>query len=317
MIRYLTHNEIDKEKWDAAIDQALNGIIYPYSFYLDQVAPRWEALVYNDYEAVMPLPHRTKWGVRYVFQPFFIQQLGVFSSKPMGADTVERFIDAIPIHFRFCQLNFNTYNTIGGGRNRSVRKRRNFELDLIAPYEQLYANYAENTRRNLKKAQKSGIFITINSDPDIIIQSFRNNRGKDIASFSEADYLTLKHLIYSGLHRGNATIYSAWDETNSFCAGIVFMQSHRKSILLFSGSMPQARQNGAMAALVDRFISDHAGENLTLDFEGSDQDSLARFYKGFGAKECSYYELTIHNFPLILKPITDLYLSWRRRSVRN
>ena len=65
-IRYLTRREIDTTKWDHCIDTAGNGLIYAYSFYLDHMARNWDALVLNDYEAVMPLTWNSKFGIRYL-----------------------------------------------------------------------------------------------------------------------------------------------------------------------------------------------------------------------------------------------------------
>ena len=65
-IQYLSHKEINKTKWDACILNAPNGLIYPYSFYLDHMAKNWDALVFGDYEAVMPLT----WNKKYSFLLF-------------------------------------------------------------------------------------------------------------------------------------------------------------------------------------------------------------------------------------------------------
>ncbi|HRF18349.1 MAG TPA: hypothetical protein PK977_09275 [Chitinophagaceae bacterium] len=54
-IRYLTHREIDKAKWDYRVSSSSNGLIYAYSYYLDTMSKNWDALVLNDYEAIMPL----------------------------------------------------------------------------------------------------------------------------------------------------------------------------------------------------------------------------------------------------------------------
>ena len=59
-IKYLQHKEIDKAKWDACIEQAPNGLIYSYSWYLDAMSKHWDALVLKDYEAVMPLTWNKK-----------------------------------------------------------------------------------------------------------------------------------------------------------------------------------------------------------------------------------------------------------------
>ena len=81
MIRYLTHNQIDKQRWDDCIEKSPDGIVYAWSWYLDVVHPSWEALVEDDYEAVMPLTGNKKFGVNYLFQPFFTQKFGTFERK--------------------------------------------------------------------------------------------------------------------------------------------------------------------------------------------------------------------------------------------
>ena len=43
-----------------------------------------------------------------------------------------------------------------------------------------------------------------------------------------------------------------------------------------------------MTFLIDEMIRKHANQALTFDFEGSDDDNLARFYLGFGGVECTY-----------------------------
>jgi len=317
MIYYFPHSEIDFEKWDECIENCINGIIYPYSYYLDQVSPGWDALIMGNYEAVMPLPHRKKAGISYVFQPFFVQQLGVFSPQPISQEMVNEFLIHIPGKFRFVNYNLNTYNKIESSDLYRLRERPTFELDLISPYDNIRQNYSENTRRNLKKAEKSKIFVTRSSSPDEIIHTFRTYRGKRIKNLNNPEYLMLKHLIYSGIHRGNAMVYNAYTEQNNFCAGVVFFHSHKKSILIFSGSTPEARKNGAMTAIINQYIQDYSEKNITLDFEGSEDKNLARFYRGFGSKECLYLQLTINNFPLILKPLARWYFWLREISNRS
>jgi hypothetical protein len=311
MIRYIEHKQIDRDKWDTCIESAINGIIYPYSFYLNQVSPGWDALVMGDYEAVMPLPVKRRWGVSYIVQPPFVQQLGVFSKSPVKESLVREFIRHIPRRFRYVEMSLNTFNPLMSPL--WLQKRKTYELDLIPGYDFLRRNYSEQIKRNLKKAQKSKIYVVKNSDPNPVIESFRKNRGKNIRQLNDRHYAMLKHLVFSGIQRGTAEIYNAYTAENTFCAGIIFFTSHNKSILIFSGSTPDARQNGAMSAIIDRYIDEHAGQNLTLDFEGSNEKNLARFYAGFGSKECVFLQVKIVNLPLILKPLIKLYLLARRR----
>ncbi len=307
MIQYVEHDKIDFDKWDQCIDDSINGLIYPYSFYLNQVSPRWSALVMDDYKAVMPLTSKSKYGFHYIMQPPFVQQLGVFAQSPVSEVLLKSFINQIPKKYNYIIYNLNTFNPVSIAGLKSLRKSKTYELDLITSYEYLQNNYSSQIKRNIKKAQKNKVFITKHADPMPIIEAFRQNRGKSISQLGQQQYDTLKHLIYSGIYRGNTEIYSAYTAHNTFCAGIVFLTTHKKSILIFSGSTPEARENGAMSAIIDHYIKEHAGLNLTLDFDGSNQINLARFYAGFGSKECVFLQIEINHLPIILKPLAKLY----------
>ncbi len=315
MIRFLTHDQIDFDRWDRCIDEAVNGIFYGYSWFLDMCTANWAALVEDDYSAVMPLPIRKKAGISYAYQPFFIQQLGVFSTSSLTAEVTLRFLEAIPPDIGLVDVNLNTFNPLPANYPAIGSRGVTYELDLILPYGQLLQNYSKNTRRNIKKAREQKVFVTSHGRPEDIIHAFRQNRGLKGVPFSEKDYLVLKHLIYAGMHKGMASLKCAYSQTNDFCGGIVFFKSHQKSVWLFSGTTPQARENGAMSLLVDEFIREHAGKELVLDFEGSSDPKLARFYRGFGSQECVFLQIKMNRLPWLLKPLVNSFL-WLRRTGR-
>ena len=109
MIHYLQHNQINLTKWDATIAEC--GNIYAYSWYLDVVHPGWNALVEDDYQSVMPITGGKKFGVNYLFQPYFVQQLGVFSKQPLTSEKLSDFLNAIPKKYRFAEIRLNESNT--------------------------------------------------------------------------------------------------------------------------------------------------------------------------------------------------------------
>jgi len=308
MIKYLEYTDIDIGKWDHCIDLSINGIIYPYSFYLDQVCPGWSALILDDYQAVMPLPGKTKMGINYIMQPPFVQQLGVFSPHPVTEEVMKEFLDSIPLKYLYLNVNLNTFNPLHAGFQNNTSKGITYELDLIEPYEQLKTRYSAQTQRNLKKAQRENLFIVKNNDPLPVIDAFKNNKGKETGNFTPKHYKMFKNLVFSLIYKGMAEVYSAFDNNNSFCAGIIFFTSHKKSVLIFSGSMAVARKNGAMTAILDHFIRENAENHLILDFEGSTDKNLARFYAGFGSKECVFLRIENKKFPSIFKPFANLYL---------
>ena len=83
MIRIIKRRDLDLQKYDSCIDESLQSRIFAFSWYLDIAVEQWEVAVLNDYEAVMPLPVRQKFGISYVYPPFWILELGIFSKEPI------------------------------------------------------------------------------------------------------------------------------------------------------------------------------------------------------------------------------------------
>ncbi|HVG16636.1 MAG TPA: hypothetical protein VM935_16800, partial [Chitinophagaceae bacterium] len=132
-IRYLQHKEIDKQSWDNCIDNAPNGLIYAQSEYLDGMCTNWDGLVLDNYDAVMPLPWRRKWGLCYLYQPYFTASLGVFA-ETISEALVQEFIRHIPKKFIYWDIMFNEENTFSSlslsKSNLQVIKRNNYVLNL-------------------------------------------------------------------------------------------------------------------------------------------------------------------------------------------
>jgi len=298
MIKYLNNHEINKQKWDACIRESFIGMVYAFSWYLDFVTEDWEALVEGDYERVMPLIPAKKLGVNYLFQARFTQQLGVFSINILTEKVVSDFLNAIPKKFKFAEINLNTFNKVAQGKYK-IYKWLNHELDLINSYSHIFKNYSTNLKRNIKKAEKSGISLNKNVKPDEIIKLFRENRGRKIKTLTEIDYMKLKRLSYMGIYKGVVQTYGVYTNKNELCAGAIFVRSKNKTIFLFSGLSQAGKDTNAMAYLINSFIKEYSQHHITLDFEGSNDPNLARFYKSFGSKECYYPHIKISNLSML------------------
>ncbi|KAK6020229.1 hypothetical protein OSTOST_14121, partial [Ostertagia ostertagi] len=149
-IRFVQHDSIDLQKWDRCINEASNGLVYVSSFYLDHMAAHWDALVMGDYAVVMPLTWNKKYGIHYLYQPFLVAQGGIFG-KNITPDTITSFIEAIPKKFRLVEISMNTGNLFNITSKQGLL-RVNYVLDLKKPYDQLYAGYRDNIKRNIRKA---------------------------------------------------------------------------------------------------------------------------------------------------------------------
>lgn len=306
MIVYLIHSEIDKKKWDNCIRQSFNGNVYVCSWYLDLVHEGWDALVEDDYQRVMPLTLKKKFGITYYYQPFFTQQFGVFSINILNSDIIEKFINNIPSHVKLIDVNFNSFNNFVDGKY-SIIINNNYLLDLINEYPKTASKYSNNIKRNLKKGLKSNLVFMKGVKPESVISLFRSNKGADINKWTDSNYIVLHRIMYGAIHKGMGTIYGVYSEHNELCAAAFFLKNDYRLIFLFSGTNEFARKNGAMTFLIDNVIRKYSSGSKILDFEGSNNQNLARFYKGFGAKKTTYTRLRINRLNLFLGTLLRVY----------
>ncbi len=302
MIRHIKHTEINRSKWDECISASPHGLIYAASWYLDIVSPHWEALIEDDYSFVFPLTGRKKWGFNYLFQPYFTQQLGVFGRTEAPTESrINDFINNIPVNFKLVEIQLNELNKAEFPKGVSKTVRLTHHLNLSDSYEKIKANYSENTRRNIQKAIKNSLEITKDSSFQDIVNLFRQNKGDEVKNLNAKDYLVLEKLLTSAKEQGLLEIKSVLNPSGTLLAGAIFIRSYHSFIFLFSATNAEAKETGAMSAIIDSFIHDHSGENKYLDFEGSMDPNLARFYKSFGSKEVVYLQIRRNTLPLILR----------------
>jgi hypothetical protein len=81
--------------------------------------------------------------------------------------------------------------------------------------------------------------------------------------------------------------------------GAVLVHYKNRSIFFFSSLTEKGKESSAMYYFLNDFISKNEGR--VLDFEGSNNEGLARFYKGFGAHEENYFSYVLNRLPLPLR----------------
>jgi hypothetical protein len=300
MIQHLQHTDIDKVKWDQCISESPYGRIFAYSWFLDIISPGWDGLIEGDYSSVFPLTHHSKYGFTYLYQPFFTQQLGLFSGKQPSAEHLNLFLEIILSDYRFIDINLNSFNLIAT-EHFEVYLNSTYEIRLSHEYPKLSSCYSENAKRNIKKAENRNVTISNENLTDEVISMFRANQGKLYPRIKDQHFSRLSSVMTEGINRAVGKTYIARDSSGMLCAGAYFIYSHNRYVFLFSGNIPESRDNGAMFLLIDQFIKDHAGQNDLLDFMGSNRESLARFYAGFGAKEVRYPRVKINRLPWWVK----------------
>ena len=297
-IHYLQQYEINKTKWNECISNADNGLIYAQSFYLDNMAKRWDALVMGDYEAVMPLTANKKYNIHYLYQPAFTASLGIFGND-LTEILIENFINTIPKKFKLIEIALNYKNTISTF-SKSILIKNNYTLNLNKSYNELYAGYKENIKRNIKKALQLHCVCKKNIPvKDVIELSWPTLQS--LTNTSEDDYTRFEN-VYNYLNKKNQAItYGIYSANEELLASCVYFFDNKRAYYILVGNHPNGKTMGASHFLIDRFINDYAEQNLLLDFEGSDIRNLAYFYSSFGATLETYPFLKMNRLPALIK----------------
>src|ERR1035437_1377627 len=278
MINYIEHKNINKQKWDACINESANASIFIYSWYLDIVSENWSALVLNDYEAVFPLASKSKYKINYIVQPFFTRYFGLFSKTEITKKLITSFLKAIPEKFKYVE--FCLHETLDFVAPEYAKTERKFQLlDLNSSYEILYKGYSDNAKRSVKKAIKAELIVKNNVAPEVIVNLFKSTKGGELGVFKPNDYKILLALMNVCVKQNIAKSVAVYDKENNLCAAGFFMKSDNRFVFLKSGVTDYGKANGAMHFLFDSFIKQYSGEENILDFGGSSVDTVARFYR--------------------------------------
>ena len=298
MIKYITHSQIDKQKWDHCIKNSPVFLPYTYSWYLDIVSPGWEALIRGDYEFIMPLTGSRKFGINYVFPPTYCQQLGVIPAHEKNQFEIDDFICSIPDKYSYISIFLNRNNIITNpSLVDKIHYGTNYVLNMNESYQTISKHYSENTIRNIKKAIKREIEFT---DKPISALEWSQHKIEMIYekkiqlrkkyAYRIADLINLENKEKQNL------FYTAYNHSNNIISGLLVMIIS-KTAMIFSFSKKEGKESRAYFMLLDKFIKEYAGKINTLDFMGSNIPGIAYTNEGFGGVPVKYPVIEINRLP--------------------
>ncbi len=275
---HLKHHDIDKAAWDATVGEASVRLPYAFSWFLDVVSPQWEALVTPDYTYVMPLPVKRKFGIAYVIQPRWTQQLGIFSKEPLTSDIIDEFLRHIP----YLSYDFNLHY----GHLGTFKSLPNRIIDLSASYSEIQQAFSKNTKRNVSKAEQSGLIVqTI--DYQVLVNFWRSQNDDKPAELGHK----LPLLYEAAQQHKMGVCYGVFTAHHELVATLMTLETDARIIYLVPTSNRLGKELCAMFLLVDYLLKTNAGTAKVFDCEGSQIPGVSRFYEGFGAVLQPYFTI--------------------------
>ncbi|MGM0406500.1 MAG: hypothetical protein ACQERU_00885 [Bacteroidota bacterium] len=304
MINFLKYSEIDFLRWDNCINNAINGNIFAYSWYLNILCDEWCGLVMGKYDYVMPVIHKKKFNQNIIYAPVLGPRLGVFSNHLLTVDIVRQFIHAIPNSYRYIEINMNKFNKFEDNSFK-IKELKTYEIDLIQPGKKIRDNYTNFFQKELKTAVQQKTTIINGLQPNELINFAQDYRNKSYPKITKADIQQLRMIIAFSIRYNLGEIYGAYDDRNNLIAAAFFLKSKRKVYLMYNAVSKKGEKTKALYLLVDKYIEVHAEKNLTLNLEYICTKQKNEFLTGIGALALNYLNIKNNQLPLyirLLKP---------------
>lgn len=303
-VAYIKNKNIDKKKWDCCINNAANKLIYAQSFFLDIMAVNWDGIVLGDYEAIMPLTWKSKWGIRYLYQPAFLQQGGIFFKIALNDETIQQFFKIVLTSFKFAEVTGNYLNaSLQQLPFLKTNSCNNFIINLKQSYAAIYTNYSFSCKKSLKRIKKFRLQYQLSDDFASIIQLYKKLYGKRLPHILNRDYTNFKKLCIGLTPQQNLItrqVYTAKDEL--LCA-VILLKDDNRLYNIISCITDAGKKLEANYFLYDHIFQEFSEQELIFDFEGSDITGIANFYSKFNPENQPYLFIKYNN----LNPFFKLF----------
>ncbi len=296
-LRVLEQKNINYEAWDKCILSSNTPLVFAQSWYLNATCEKWKALVYGDYETVMPLTFGTNQFIKYLIQPPFTPQLGLFGKinekiiKEVSAFLREQFLYVnIETNFR-CKLLPDSLTT----------EKQTF---IIASGSKIKIN--ENSKRNISKALKEGLVFEEIHDFKFIMRTCNRMVVPWLVreiGLSKLHGLYFRELLIKAYSSEQLSVFCVKDKTGEIKALGYFISNGVHTVYLKGMTTSKRDKTGSMHLLLHKAVLELLPNCKWFDFGGGSIAGLANFYKGLGGSPQVYYTYKVNKLPWPLNKV--------------
>lgn len=285
-ISILPASAIDAHAWDHCVANDPYGLIYSRYHFLQTLCDQWHGLVLGQYDAVMPIPWRRKWLIRYAYQPAFIQQLGLTGHySPADFPYIQKAIR------KFVRLGDSTLHHGNAALANSLshtHPRNNFVLPLQKDFGQIRSGFAPLLLKNIERASRKSLQYRKEYKLETILTQSRSLYGSRIKQRRAKDEAALLQYCIHHPHDCLSRVVLAPD--GELLASALLVQDDRRLYHLINNTTEKGRAMLANHWLMHELIREYSGSNRILDFEGSMLPGVEQFYRQFGVTTEIYYQ---------------------------
>lgn len=300
MIRKVAYKDIDFDKYTKCFENSVQRKYSASKEFLDIVTKKqWHLLVFNDYEAVMPVPYSKRYFLEWVDRPRLCQQLGVFS-KEDSKELNDTFLDFLLKNFKVKNYSFNATNQF----SNEYKSRKNYYIPK-QNYEAVFSKYSPKRKRKLRWDEHFKDNLEIKTFSDLFSESedfiLKNMKGS-INENETKKYLELlrsfakdKKMFFKGFFLKEKLINLLAIYEDAKCLALLGTFNDFEYIKL----------NGA-SILIDDIIKKHISDK-DFDFEGGEIPQVEEFFRGFRPELEKYVNFGFSKKKMIKNLITNVH----------
>lgn len=296
MIRRLKYHEIDFKKYKNCLEKSEQRKYSASKTFLDITSGKnWEILIFNDYEAVMPIPFVRKFGLKLVINPRLCQQLGIFSEKD-NVTVNDSFLHFFEKKYNIWYYAFNDKNTF----SKNLKERKNF---LIEPqdYESVRQKYSPKRKRKLRLDED--VLNESEIKEVTMTEAYSFIAEHTVGAQNDADkqkfLKTFRDFEASGMLKITAFFYK-----NKIINAIAVYNDEKALALLGTFNDKEFVKLSGSSVIIDQVIKENIKDKI-FDFEGSEVPAIEEFFRGF-RPEMKPYRIIQHSKKAIVKQLLRL-----------
>ena len=296
-IDIIPSHQINKTKWDNCVANSSNGLIYAYSYYLDAMANEWYGLVIDDYETILPIAVKKKFGFTYSYMPAFVQQLGFIGNGLFNDDEIAKAIMSF-VKYGSPYLNFSN---IEFATKHNCPQLNNYIINLNNSYETIKGNYKKTIDYSLAKAAKAQLQYVKDADIINAVTLYKSYNQQNMQHTNDADYANMQQLLLQLNQNNQVTIRKAVNSNNDLLSIVLLLKDNKRYYNLINYTTQEGRKTEANYFLYDSILKELSSQPMLFDFEGSDLPGVKAFYEKFGAVNQPYFHWHFNHLPFPLK----------------
>ena len=155
-IKYVKHDEILYDLWDDTVIYSVNASVFGRTWFLDSAFPNWEAIIWEDYKAVMPVFVVDGKAILPEWMPI----TGIYFEETPKKESVHAMLKFLCEKFPRVNINLDKFSYFGGFGQGVFKKYSLYQFDTIKGVKKAVMETSPFVRRLMLQQTSEGFVFS-------------------------------------------------------------------------------------------------------------------------------------------------------------